>query len=370
VRFLSAPERGGARGCALLFALALLTRQTLLAAPLACMIHLALDRNWAALRRFVLRFILYVGGAYGILFLLTRGLAWHHLVTYNVNPFHWNQVVVWAGHLWRFQKFALVLTALLPVLWLFIVYGERWRRESSRESDAPPAGGEEENPGGFFALIRFSCIYGLLAFASFFMVGKEGAAANYLLELHLAVGLFLGVQVGFGNDARLTATRQPGMGLLRVLLFLGLSFHAVYLTSQAGLLFSKRIPGAAERLSGIELLEILERIPGEVICDEPIYTIQAGRPVLFQPFILSQLARQKMWDESRFVEDLRSGRFRALVTTQDFFREEQFFWAWTPAMRRAVRDTYGIHARLGGTAGWKCWVYTPKDGRDTPGIPR
>lgn len=360
VRFLSAPERGGARGTALLFALALLTRQTMLAAPLACMIHLALDRKEAALRRFVLRLASYAGGAYGLLFALTGGQAWHHLVTYNINPFHWNQVVIWAGHLWRFQKFALVLTALLPVLWLFILYGEQWRRESGRESESDPPGKAGENAGDFPSLFRFSCIYTLLAFVSFLMVGKEGAAANYLLEAHLAVGLFLGLQVGFADNPRLAVLRQPGMGLLRVLLFLGLSFHAVYLTSQAGWLYSKRLPGTAERLSGIELLEMLERIPGEVISEEPIYSIRAGRPVLFQPFILSQLARQKIWDESRFVEDLRSGRFQALVTTQDLFVEEQFFWAWTPAMREAVREAYVPHARLGTTRGWQYWVYTPK----------
>lgn len=360
LRFLSAPERGGARGAALLFALALLTRQTLLAAPLACMIHLALDRNWIALRRFALRVLLYAGGTYGLLFLITGGLAWHHLVTYNVNPFHWNQVAVWAGHLWRFQKFAIVLTVLLPALWLFITQAERWRRESGEAPEHPPDGKAREIPGGVFPFLRFTSAYVFLAFCSFFMVGKEGAAANYLLEFHLAVGLFLGVQLGHADDARLTAMRQPGMGLLRVLLFLGISFHAVYLTSQSGLLFSRRIPGQAERLAGIEVLEVLERIPGEVITDEPVYAIAAGRPVLFQPFILSQLARQKMWDESRFVEDLRSGRFPAIVTTQHLFVEEQYFWAWTPAMRQAVREAYELHTRIGTTKNWQYWVYTPK----------
>lgn len=378
IRFSAAPEKGGARGTALLLSLALLTRQTLLAAPIAAVLVLAFRRDWRSMRSLSLRMALYTGGAYGLLFLVTSGQAWSHLVTYNANPFHWDQVGVWTRHLWRFQRFILVLAPLTIICLTYLEKWERWGRDAEVStagdaSDEASGDGAAGNDSAAPAAARPSApaaarpylqvpetIYLVLAFASILMVGKEGAASNYLLEFHMALALFLGVHVAAVRNLGDRPFRHHALGLLNALLFLGLSFHAVSLTHSLlwrRMLLSEPPPGATERLAGTEVLEAVEGVKGEVIVEEPIYAILSGHEVLFQPFILSELARQNLWDQTEFVGDLRSGRFEVLVTTADVFNEDQYFIAWTPEMRAAIRGTYRESGRIDHGPRWRYWVY-------------
>ncbi len=380
MRFAANPERGGARGTAVLFALALFTRQTMLAAPAAALATLAAQRRWEPFRALLLRLAAYCGGAYVLLFLLTGGRAFDHLVIYNANPYFWKQTSQWARHLWTFQRFLIVFLVLVPVILLFIHQLIRWREDSREDL---PAGTSESMPEEMnaavnerdaseplhqatekpFSPVPLEIFYLLFAFGSFLLIGKEGAAANYVLEFHLAAAAFVAAQIGRAERHVLSPdTPAPLAGVLGLLIFFCVSLHAVNLgrLAHAGILFSERPPGARERLAGTEVDEALRGCKGEILSDEPIFAIRAGSPVLFQPFILSMLAEQNLWRQDRFAADLRAGRFAAIVTTQDIFNESQYFWAWTPEMRRAIQDAYIEHHWIRHGPRWSYWVYIPK----------
>jgi len=371
-RFVAAPERGGKRGTALLFALALFTRQTMVAGPLAALCTLAIARNWKALRSLAFRVAIYCIVAYGLLFLVTGGRAWSHLVTYNANPFHWHQVQVWARHLWWFQKFPIATAALAFICLTYLEKWEGWRRESdsalAEEESGAAESAEPASPStppaatsSFLSVPE--TLYLLFGFGAFLMVGKEGAASNYLLEFHAALALFLGIHVGRVVNLSAGGLRHHALGLLKVLMFLGISFHAAwlsYLFLGKRVIFSDPPPGAAERLAGTEVLETVERFPGPMISEYPIFAILTDREVLYQPFIMRELAIQGLWDEDPFVDDLRAGRFALLVTTQDIENEDQAFAGWTQAMREAIRSAYRLVETVDHGRGWQYWFYRPR----------
>ncbi len=341
LRFAANPRRGGARGTAALFALALLTRQTALAAPLACFAWLLVRRERRAAALFALRLGLCAAIPYLALLAVTRGEAWRHLVVYNANPYFWDQTAVWARHLWRFQRFALTLLVLSGALLSFLSLHARWAGEAAREAKGgpeqaipkpkgagrSPEGAEPDATASASAaaapLFSLAALYLPFAFGSFLLVGKEGAAANYLLEWHLAAALFLALAAGRILRLDLAARAHGLLGFLKVLFFLGITFHAAWLGFLAwrGMLFSERPPTAIERLTGVELDETLERLGlaggagALILSDDPVCVLRAGGRVVFQPFILSALARQGLWDPAEFESGLARGRFAAIITT-------------------------------------------------------
>jgi hypothetical protein len=126
-------DAAGARACvaaALLMALGLLTKQTMLAAPAACVLWLLAGRRWRDAVRMAAWLALAVGIPTLLLIVATRGGYWRHTVAYNRNVMHWNELVtVWAPHLWRFHAPGIVAAALLFV-WATarIVVGRRAER--------------------------------------------------------------------------------------------------------------------------------------------------------------------------------------------------------------------------------------------------
>ena len=163
-------SRWGRAAAIVLFALALLAKQTVLAAPAACFLWLLIRE-----RRGALWFALWMGLAallpVGLLTALTGGQYWLHTVTYNQNVMHWNELWQWwLPHLWRLYHFPIAGAAVLCVWVLFAA----WKRGTSRA-------------------LELVAIYFVLNALSTASVAKSGSAENYLLEPQVALALFLGI---------------------------------------------------------------------------------------------------------------------------------------------------------------------------------
>jgi len=163
-------NRWGRAAAIVLFALALLAKQTALAAPTACFLWLLIRE-----RRGALWFALWMGLAalfpVGLLTALTGGQYWLHTVTYNQNVMHWNELWQWwLPHLWRLYHFPIAGAAVLCVWVLFAA----WKGRTSRA-------------------LELAAIYFVLNVMATATVAKSGAAENYLLEPQAALALFLGI---------------------------------------------------------------------------------------------------------------------------------------------------------------------------------
>jgi hypothetical protein len=95
-----------------------LTKQTVVAAPAACVLYLLLSDRRGALR-FLIALAVIAAIPFGALLAATRGQAWLHLVTYNRNAMHWNELAGWARMVWGLSEPLALATALLAARYLF-----------------------------------------------------------------------------------------------------------------------------------------------------------------------------------------------------------------------------------------------------------
>lgn len=390
VSFISEDSRSARRFSILFFVLALFTKQSMIVAPAACVLFL-LFRDWKTALIYTFYLVLSILIPTLILVALTHGQYWLHTVVYNKNEMEWDSIGrFWLPHLMRFYRWYLV-ALLLGTLYLItrMLLGKyRVRPESStaddladhlvdkaaavRSSIATPSK-KNEVPREFSALERVALIsiYFLLAALTIPSLAKVGSAENYLLEPLAAASLFINSIVGFAfwesaNARHRWFSRVAGLLLVGVLcvhlnyLFKGFPGGDINVPPPVVLMFSRFVPTPAETRAGGELYGLIAQSNGEVICEDPIFLTLDGRRPPINPFILSQLAKEKKWDQQPFVDDLLDGRYSLIVATVDFDQPGSFS-RYTDEMADAIRQSYEPLAEfdLGGD-GQKYFVYRPK----------
>ncbi|MCB2155733.1 DUF2029 domain-containing protein [bacterium] len=343
-----------------LFTLAFFTKQTQIVAPAAVLVGMLWRRETTRAGIFCIAMLAAVGITTLALQLMTGGEFLRHTVLYNMNVFDPEQLQRWIHHIWFWGKFKIVATALLLMVVPAVWRHQRWieRDEESGEEEAQ----DDTPPEG----ITFTA-YLIFATLSVISIGKEGAAANYLLEFNAAIALFVGVnlgllvrRVGDREHPHQTLTLMSG---LTIALFW---FHALDLFAYPvadGVQKRDLLAGGPTQqdraVAEVVYSQVLDAT-GPVLCEEPVFNILAGQKVLFQPFIMSQLAKEKKWDESGFVKDLIEGKFDLIVTSQDLMDDDQFFWRFTPNMRAAIKASYVEKSHVG-----RYFLYVPKDPSET-----
>lgn len=241
--------------------------------------------------------------------LLTGGQFFNHLVTYNENPFHWGDVKNYVVNLIRFYW-----------VYLGLVFVSFFLTISDKEK-------------------RLFSIYFLLAALVSLSCGKEGSAVNYLIELIVAGSILMGFAIAELNRDILYARIFIPIILLVQLYCM---IHVVYMPAYW---YGTPQYRTTPTLRNFDLVESVERMvrqtPGDVLSDDASLLVRTGKPVLFQPFIMSTLARQGKWDQSKFVRDIRQKKFSMLIlyfplkpNTPDMYER------YTPEMINALMDNY------------------------------
>lgn len=241
-------------------------------------------------------------GALGLMEGLTGGGFLHHVVGYNINRFSWRYA--W-GTLWperdSFLFMALMLSAAGAVMLALF-----WR---SSGGPGPRAIGrrvlhvcrsDRATAARAMLLLHF-----VLASVMLFTLLKSGSSSNYLLDW-LCVGcVLIGVLLCdlADSERRFSLVAPP---LVLAVLSLGVlslpvrkipdQFSQEQLDQQAALV--RRI-AAAEKPVASEDMSLL---------------MLAGKPVVYEPSIVTELASVGRWDETPLVNMIRSGGFAFMIT--------------------------------------------------------
>lgn len=330
--FLTVRPRWGAALAALLFVAAGYARQTALLAPLACIIALTLNDR----RRLAWFLIPYAGLGLAVLIWLqakTGGEFLRHVVAYNQNVMDLGGLArVMKNEVWFFHRGLILALLCGAAARLFL-------RPAPGEGSAPPA----PLAPRFHALPHARgavSIYLALAALSLVSYGKVGAAPNYVLEPLAAAALWSAETLGLLLD-RLALGARRVFNIAALGFCLLLLVHGAWLDGRALQFPWSAAPGPADRAAGYELLKALRAAPGDVYCEDPVYALLAGKPVLFQPFIMSQLAREGKWDARPFVDWLAARRFSLFAATADLTPgAAQDYERYTPAMAGALTRHY------------------------------
>lgn len=341
-------------GAFVCFVLAVFTKQTMVAAPLACLVATILVSPAKALRYFLFSAALGVVGI-GYLVWATSGEILRHLFLYNARqPFSTTHLMlgIQANLLEMIPIASLACLALLPFAHHALSSKRRgfrsWLRAGVRSS----------------VYRRALFVLGLqlaIAFFVAFTYGKTGSGVHYFLEWNLAccplVGLlFVRVLGSWRSSTYFT------LGGAAVFLLLFLAAMTGFPDSLRRLDSVYRLTGGERRIqdarysSAAAALKVVEQTPGPVFCENMVLVMKAHKEIPIEPGIQMFLAKSGIWDQSGFVNMIASQKFGVIIirTLDNGF--------WTDAIVQAIKTNYVPAEQIGDESieGSYYTVYRPR----------
>jgi hypothetical protein len=305
---------------ALLLVAAVYTRQTyILAAPLAAFVWLVAQGQ----RHRALQTAAIAGGACLLLFaalnISTSEGFFLNTVTANLNDFRWERVSL--NGLLALVAFPMLLICSLAFLLLTPRKGN-----SAWWLVAP---------------------YLIASIPTAVLVGKVGSDVNYLLELSAALGLATGAFIAWQR-------RRPR---LRIALFALLAVQVLALMQSSRVASGLQNYVVDHRAEVAQLSRMVANADGPVLTDDYMGLLpERGKGIYFQPFEMTQLARDGDWNQRPFLEDIARERFPLIMIWSPPFAREIKQDRWTPRMLEEIRDNYERRGRVADMI-----IYRPKD---------
>ena len=353
----SASRRQSQYGAFACFVLAVFTKQTMIAAPMACLAATALINPRQAFRYLALCVTLGLGSL-ACLAWATRGEILRHLFIYNAQqPFSVTQWIL------GMQENVVGMTPILVVGCLAFLSVARhglftkwrdfvaWLRAGLRSS----------------AYRRTVFVLGLqllLALLTSLTYGKAGSGVHYFLEWNFACCALAGLVF-----AQALAHWHPrskyalGGTAVFVLIFLaaltGFPDSLRRINSVFRITQGEKITQDAKYSSAAAVLKIVEETPGPVFCENMVLTMKARKEIPIEPGIECFLAKKGLWDQSGFLHMISSQQFGVIVL-RDIHNE-----FWTKEMVEAIETNYAPSQEIGDQRFEGCHytVYRPRPRR-------
>ena len=319
----------------LLCVAALFAKQTLLPAGVAVFLIALLRNPRGALGAAVVAGAAGLG-AVAVMQSLTGGGFLQNIIGYNINRYSIRHAfwVFWP------ERSSIPLMALMAVAFVVIARGVLpggiaplglWRTRRS----LPRAG--RATASRFLILLHV-----LLAGLMLFTVFKSGGGFNYLLEFLCAGCVLVGVLL-------IDLTRSAVWG--------GRWFHvvAIVLTLSVAVRPVRQMPDVVSMAELERQTALVRRVAAAekpVASENMTLLMRAGKPVIFEPSIVSELAAVGRWDEKPLVNMIRRGDFAFMITTDNSVGGTP---RRTPAVDAAMREAYPRVEQVGP----KLWLNLP-----------
>ncbi len=319
----------------LLCTVAVFTKQTQMSAGVAlCLVSLCLNAR-ATLAAAAVTVTLAVAAA-AWLQMVTAGGFLQNVVGYNINRFSLRT----AYGIFRDERTSAPVMLLILPAGLVVAADLRrtWRQASGWRPFVRDAGAVRR--AGLLA-------YVLLTGGTLLAVFKSGGNFNYLIEWLCAGCIMVGVALcRLTLDAREAAWRPAVM-----LAVLTASVAWLPLRQTLGLYDAAKLQHYAA------LIDRIAQASKPVSSENMTLLIQAGKQVVYEPAIVTELAELGRWDESSLVAMIRAQAFAFMLTADD---TPSLLTRRTAGVDAAMREAYPCDVRLD-TA---LWVHLAADTQD------
>lgn len=315
------------------FVAAVYTKQTMVAAPAACLLLAFAEKPRRSL--YLLAFTVVAGLL--ILFALqtlTGGMFLRHIIGYNQNPFLLRHVFGrWIDHLSKIPALLVVVAVMFPAA----LFARKWRgaRSLLRRVRLALARSAFER-----CVVVAAAYFWLAAAVVTLTIGKQGASFNYFFEFDLAASLLCGLFLGW--LLRRASFRPRGTHALLALvvvvplLLMHTVGNAVTLYKAAGK-FARPDYDHSE-----EMVNYVRGLPGPVYSEDMTVLMRAGKEIPAEPAIITALAMNNGWDETSFLRRIEAGQFDAIIVLSLDNRER-----YTETLAGAVRRRYSMKREIG-----------------------
>lgn len=250
---------------------------------------------------------------------ITRGGFLFHIVSANVNPFHWSQV--WDYWL-RLREATPVFLTVSALYCCFTGYKNRsWQLVTP---------------------------YLLTSAITALTVGKVGSNVNYLLEVSAALTLTAGISLAWlgDNNQEMHPRRKESLLLSWLPVIRGALIVVIAL--QVGLFIRTTLDGPVGslkwRIKPQKQLAYLDWIVGTkqapILADEHMgMLVLQNRPLTIQPFEMTQLANAGLWDQTNFINTIAQQQ-PSLILIHHFLGYPVYTTRWTADMLSTISRNY------------------------------
>ena len=311
------PDRPRTIGPALLFAVAILAKPTLLAAPAACFATLMLRRRFRPAFRLTLATAAFVAVVLGAFAIVTHGAIITDIFFSHPDPF-------------SFHVFAQGLTAMIIPSWpLVLLAAFAVARDLGQRRFTP------------------AVLWILFATAAAVTAGKLGSNSNHFVEWNAA--LCLAAALGLVEMAQAFRTAAPPATAL-VLAAVVLAIQPSFATEPLNRDCARAYASVREQ-------------NGDLLSENVGALVLGGKKVwVSNPYVLAQLVEHAGWSDATLVEMVRQRRFTAIYTHYDYLGIPAYLGHGTERasseLLRAIGDNYAA------APGFACRdlevVYRPK----------
>lgn len=311
---------------AILFVLAVYTKQTMIAAPTALFAVLLLYRPRIAIAG-ITTCVVVGSAALTLLAWATEGGFLRHIFLYNVNRFDperlsWITITI-QGHIGLVAAALVGIATHLPALKSFAIE----RRESSADA----------------AKRTFLAAYLLLTTVLLLLVAKSGSSGNYFIEWLVILCIYAGIAMSYSIRFALDGhgPSAPLFGKLLVPIALIVHSHSLPPSPYSEEILARRADGLAR------LAERIRSADRPVISDDMVILQRGGQPVLWEPAIFAELGANGVWDERPFLRMIEQQRFAFFVTVRDR-GQLPFNERYNPAVAEAMARAYPRREKVAG----------------------
>ena len=310
----------------ILFLLAMFTKQTSIAAPLASLpVMLLIDRR----RTLTASAVALVAGLALLLLLEVRtgGGFLRHILLYNLNRYRFDLLVAGIVRQWPHAIFLLLTLGGVISLWRRLAAERSWANRHAFIRDAA------ENIDTRCLLV--ATLYLIITTIMIVMMGKSGAAENYLIEGMCVWSVIIGAFVASAADRAIASTR---IAVAPVSILLGwlLVTQMLIMPTAIGEYWSAT-PASIRALE--TLRSRIAGLPGPVLSDDMVLLLRAGKYVPWEPAIFTELASQGRWDQSLIINRINARAF-AMIVTQGQPGTNEYDSRHTPQVTNAIATAY------------------------------
>jgi hypothetical protein len=330
--FLARPTpRGRVLACGLFF-LALFTKQTFIAAPLAVIASLLRRRAYRSAGQIIAILTLLTGSAFVLMDGMTAGRFFQNIVTANLTPMQWEWMRRFVLQYFVYDGALVLLFALMGV--------SVWRRRP----------GPESRTLAQEVLVAYLLTAVAVAIGT---SGKLGAGANYFIEPVVAAAMVAGRGLRYWAAA---ARRFPAISWVLVLI----------------LLSPPEGPGRYGRDDVVArtypevVSERLRTIPGDVLIENPGLALRVGRRILLlTDFNAAYLSAAGTLSCHLLVRALERGDMAAVLAMHP---DVSATYGGQPYWPAEVAQAITRHYRLAERVGTQ-WLFLPKATMPEPASP-
>ena len=198
--------------------------------------------------------------------------------------------------------------------------------------------------GGLVALgapkYRALGLYLFLAMAGTATVGKIGARPNYFVEPTAVAAVFLGLALAHSSrlprGLALGATLLPALALTQLVL--------QWMPPSLG-------PPRSQRAADADLVALVRAQPGEVLSEHLGAVVQAGKTLWTEPSVTSAMTEEGHWDQAPLLQLIRERKFSLIVKLSRGTGTLASEWwdpaDWTPEEVQAIVANYHLRGVAG-----------------------